>query len=166
MYSKSKIGLFSEDAKVNIKNRLLLKKFIEEILRMEKKEIEFVNFIFCSDKTLLKINRQYLKHDYYTDILTFDLSEKANLILSDIYISIDRVKENSKKLKLPFTVEFCRVVFHGILHLCGYSDKKIKQKERLKEQLIAGYKASAKSKKLAQEDKIWEEAIADGLDNE
>ena len=128
MYSKSKISFFAKDAKVNIKNRSILKQFIEEIFKKEKREIEFVNFIFCSDKTILKINRLYLKHDYYTDILTFDLSEKTSPILADIYISIDRVKENSKSLKIPFNIELCRVVFHGILHLCGYSDKKRKQK--------------------------------------
>jgi len=147
MYSKSKIGFFSKDAKVYIKNQSILKKFIEEIFKKEKRGVDFVDVIFCSDKTILEINLQYLNHDYYTDIITFDLSEKSNLILADIYVSIDRVKENSKSLKLPFNIEFCRVVFHGVLHLCGYSDKKRKQKEIMRQK--EDYYLSAYFKRLS-----------------
>ena len=101
MYSKSKIGFFAKDAKVNIKNRSFLKKFIEEIFKKEKRGVDFVNFIFCSDKTILEINRQYLKHDYYTDIITFNLSE-TDVIQGEIFISIDRVRENARKLHVSF----------------------------------------------------------------
>ena len=132
MYSKSKISLFSNDAKVNIKNRSILKKFIEEIFKKERKEIEFANFIFCSDKTILNINRQYLKHDYYTDIITFNLSETDD-IQGEIFISIDRVRENAHKLGVSFNSELHRVIFHGILHLCGYRDQTKFEKNKIRE---------------------------------
>lgn len=81
-----------------------------------------VNYIFCTDKALLKINQDFLKHDYYTDIITFDLSE-GDEVVAEIYISIDRVKDNARKLGVSFQRELHRVIFHGALHLCGYKDK-------------------------------------------
>ncbi len=114
--------------------RTILKKNIQVIFRKEGKNLEFINFVFCSDKVLLKINRKYLKHDYYTDIITFDLSE-TGAVMGDIYISIDRVSENARKLGVSFKSEIHRVIFHGVLHLCGYNDKtkaemkKIRKKE-------------------------------------
>lgn len=78
--------------------------------------------MFCSDRELLKINREYLGHNEYTDIITFDLSESP-AILGEIYISVNRVKDNSKKWGNSFTSELHRVIFHGVLHLCGYGDK-------------------------------------------
>ena len=85
--------------------------------------IHSLNIIFCSDDYLLSINQQYLNHDYFTDIITFDLSEQ-NEVTADIYISIDRVRENAKALGVSIKNELHRVVFHGALHLCGYKDKK------------------------------------------
>ena len=81
-----------------------------------------LNYIFGTDKALLEINRNYLKHNYYTDIITFDLSEGPE-IQADIFISIDRVRENASKLGVTFKEELHRVIFHGALHLCGYKDK-------------------------------------------
>jgi rRNA maturation RNase YbeY len=78
--------------------------------------------VFCSDRELLKINRTFLKHDFYTDIITFDLSE-SKTIQGEIYISVDRVRDNARKLETTFNSELHRVIFHGALHLCGYKDK-------------------------------------------
>lgn len=99
--------------------------FIPVIFKKEGKKLESLSFIFCSDNYLLEINKQFLKHDYYTDIISFDLSEpKSALISGEIYISVDRVKENAKDMRISFEEEMKRVLFHGTLHLCGYRDKK------------------------------------------
>lgn len=92
-----------------------------------------VNFIFCSDDDLLEINRKHLDHDYYTDIITFDLSEKGSCkLVSDIYISVDRVKENAKTEQVSTAIELQRVIFHGLLHLIGYKDKTKRQEEEMR----------------------------------
>ena len=88
----------------------------------ERKKLASINYIFCSDKKLLEINQQFLHHDYYTDIITFDLSE-SDYTQAEIYISIDRVKENAQTETVSFKSELHRVIFHGALHLCGYKDK-------------------------------------------
>lgn len=99
--------------------------FIPVIFKKEGKKLESLSFIFCSDNYLLEINKQFLKHDYYTDIISFDLSEpKSALISGEIYISVDRVKENAKDMRISFEEEMKRVLFHGTLHLCGYRDKR------------------------------------------
>lgn len=79
-------------------------------------------YIFCSDEKILEVNRQYLQHDYYTDIITFDYTEK-NKIAGDLFISLDTVKSNSETLHTPYTEELHRTIIHGILHLCGINDK-------------------------------------------
>jgi len=95
---------------------------LPEIIKAEHKEMADISIVFCDDDYLLKINQQYLNHDYYTDIITFDYTH-GNFISGDLFISIDRVKENSVLYKKDFFNELCRVVFHGVLHLCGYNDK-------------------------------------------
>lgn len=104
-----------------------------------------VNFIFCSDDDLLEINRKHLDHDYYTDIITFDLSEKHSCkLVSDIYISVDRVRDNAKTEQVLTAVELQRVIFHGLLHLIGYKDKTKKQEEEMRgmeEKWIADFSA-------------------------
>jgi probable rRNA maturation factor len=122
MPSKSKVCFFFEKRGFNLRDRNRLKDFIEHIFRKEKKKLESINYIFCSDRRLLAINRQFLKHDFYTDIITFDLSE-GEKIIAEIYISIDRVIDNAKLINQPFKYELHRVIFHGALHLCGFSDK-------------------------------------------
>jgi rRNA maturation RNase YbeY len=92
-----------------------------------------LNYIFSSDKTLLNINRRYLKHDYYTDIITFDLSENSRQIIGEIYISVERVKDNAEKLRLSMVSELHRVIFHGALHLCGYNDKMKADMEKMRD---------------------------------
>ena len=92
-----------------------------------------INYIFCSDDYLLTINQEHLNHDYYTDIITFDLSEKENNIESDIFISIDRVKENAKNNHVKFHIELYRVLIHGVLHLLGFNDKNEEEKLIMRE---------------------------------
>lgn len=105
-------------------NRVALKAFIEKQMKKEGMRIECLQYVFCSDKYLLGINKQFLNHDYYTDIISFDLSETKGELIGDIYISVDRVKENAKIMKVTQVNELLRVIFHGTLHFCGYKDKK------------------------------------------
>ena len=109
---------------VILKQRRLLKKFIIQLFIKEKKSLQSIDIIFCSDEYLLEINKQHLQHDFYTDIITFDLSESsANPITGELYISIDRVKDNAALRDEKFSTELLRVIFHGVLHLCGFKDK-------------------------------------------
>lgn len=114
------------DRQLTLKGKKLLKKFIIYIFEREKKELQRIDYIFCSDKYLLQINRQFLQHDYYTDIITFNISD-ASSIKGEIYISLDRVKENALIYSTTFQNEALRVIFHGALHLCGYNDKTKKE---------------------------------------
>ena len=98
-------------------------KWLEEIILSEEKKLGDINYVFCDDEYLLKINQDYLQHDYYTDIITFDNSEEEKQIVSDIFISIERVKENAKTFKTSEFDEVCRIMIHGTLHLLGYKDK-------------------------------------------
>jgi rRNA maturation RNase YbeY len=121
--------------KMRLTERRRLKAFLKTIFKKEGKIVENLVYVFCSDKYLLKINQAFLRHNYYTDILTFDLSNTSKIIEGEIYISVDRVKENSKKLKINTNLELLRVIFHGALHLCGYSDKtKLQKKEMRKKE--------------------------------
>ena len=107
--------------------RTQCKALIQNIIANESsKPLEYINFIACSDEFLLTINNDYLQHDYYTDIITFDYSETN--IASDVYISIDRIRENSKELNVSGLRELQRIIIHGVLHLCGYEDATEKQR--------------------------------------
>lgn len=112
------------DRKLKYANKTALKQFVETVFKKEKKPLSSIRYIFCSDDFLLDINRNSLNHDYYTDIITFDLSEPNQPTESEVYVSLDRVKENAKTNEVSFENELCRVLFHGALHLCGYKDKK------------------------------------------
>jgi probable rRNA maturation factor len=105
--------------------------WIRKVVRREGGSLGSLNVVFCSDGYLLNINRNYLKHDYLTDIITFDYSEGKKLS-GEIYISIDRVRDNANGLKLPFEIELRRVVIHGVLHLLGYKDKSASQKKAIR----------------------------------
>lgn len=100
-----------------------MKALLAELFKKEKTAFDTVQFILVSDDALLEVNRNYLKHDYYTDIITFDLSLPAAPKLSDIYISLDRVEENARNYNASKLNELRRVMIHGCLHLCGYKDK-------------------------------------------
>lgn len=103
--------------------RTKLKGFILELFKDEGVKVEFVNYIFCSDQYLLQINQDFLNHDTFTDIITFQYNNLRAAVQSDIYISVDRVKENALTYNTRVVEELYRVVFHGALHLCGYKDK-------------------------------------------
>ncbi len=118
------ISFNKADRSTTLANRLALKAFIEKAIKKEGLTIETLQYIFCSDKFLLGINKFYLQHDYYTDIISFDLSESKGKLIGEVYISIDRVKENAKSHKTSLKEELLRVIFHGALHFCGYKDKK------------------------------------------
>jgi probable rRNA maturation factor len=109
---------------IAMKDKTKVKAFVQEIFTLEGKELDGLQYVFCSDDYLLEINKSFLQHDYYTDIITFDLSEGAGSVIGEVYVSIDRVKENASTHSQPFSRELLRVVFHGALHLCGYRDKK------------------------------------------
>jgi rRNA maturation RNase YbeY len=102
------------------------------LFKNEKKNLGELNYIFCTDKFLLKINRDYLKGDYYTDVISFDLSDSSKEIMGEIYISLPRVKQNAKYFKQRFSNELLRVMFHGALHLCGYKDETSGQQFKMK----------------------------------
>lgn len=114
-------------------NRTQLKAFIIKAFKKEGFKVGEVNYIFCTDPYLLQINQQYLNHDTYTDIITFPYSQKGEPVSSDIYISIDRVRQNAKDFNTSFTRELHRVIFHGMLHLCGYKDKNKEQTQQMRE---------------------------------
>lgn len=103
-------------------NETEVRSWIKKVLKQEGKTLGNISYLFCTDDYLLNINRQFLKHDFYTDIITFDYSIK-NRVEGEIFISADRVKENAKTFKQGFQKELMRTVIHGILHLCGYKDK-------------------------------------------
>jgi len=126
MIEIQEINIESLELKVNQFNS-----FITPILSSEKKIEGDIVLIFCSDEYLLEINKKHLNHDYYTDIITFDYCVEK-IVSGDLYISIDRVKENSKTFKQSFTNELTRVVIHGVLHLCGYNDKTEADQKRMR----------------------------------
>lgn len=99
---------------------------------MEQEELWSLTFVFCSDEYLLSINKEYLNHDYYTDIITFNLANTGHPVEGEIYISLDRVKENAQKLNETYKNELHRVIFHGALHLCGYRDKTIEEQSKMR----------------------------------
>ncbi len=134
------IHFHTEDVSYSLKNPLRIRLWVASVIASEEKKTGTINFIFCSDEYLLALNNQYLKHDYYTDIITFDQSDDKKIISGDIYISIDRVKENALAKRHKRTLapdsrttdnkqlttnhELHRVMIHGVLHLLGYDDKR------------------------------------------
>jgi probable rRNA maturation factor len=128
-----RIQLFYNEVSFSLSNRTKLKLFIPNIFRLEAtKPLEQLNYIFCTDEYLLHVNREFLKHDYYTDIITFDLSEENGTITGEIYISIDRVRDNARQNNVRLYEELHRVIFHGALHLCGYGDKAPKEVKQMR----------------------------------
>jgi len=122
------IKYFNEDVPLTKIKKRRTSNWIKETILLEEKIVGDVSFIFCSDNYLLEVNKKYLTHDYYTDIITFDYVE-GELISGDIFISTDRVKENAKEFSTTTENELNRILIHGILHLLGYKDKIKKDKE-------------------------------------
>ncbi len=131
--SEQSILFFLEDVRFSFQKRTLTREWLHKVAKKESKKITALNYIFCKDDFLLNINKQHLGHDTYTDIITFGYSPKdAKEITGDIFISIDRVKENALTYKTTFQNELKRVMAHGLLHLCGYKDKSATEKTLMK----------------------------------
>lgn len=131
LYS-GEISFNDVDIKTSFRNRKLIKDWITKTIKKEGFKLGELSYNFCTDEELLRVNIEHLNHDFYTDIITFELNEDR-LIIGDIYISIDRVKDNAKQNKTSYTNELMRVVIHGVLHLCGYKDKTKKDAALMRE---------------------------------
>lgn len=119
----TEISFNNVDIDYVLKQKIMLKEWMLATIKKEKRITGTISFNFCSDEYLLSVNQEHLNHDYYTDIITFDFCQ-GNIISGDIYISIDRVKDNAKTMGKTIQNELHRVIIHGVLHLCGYKDKK------------------------------------------
>ena len=125
---------FSEqEVKAKLTNKTLLKAFLKELFHREGQGLKHLQYVFCTEPFLLEINKQFLQHDTYTDIVTFELSENPDITEGEIYISIDQVKENADQFEVTYQQELHRVIFHGALHLCGFKDKSKKDQAKMRE---------------------------------
>ena len=132
------------EVKSGLKNKRLLSAYLDNLVDSHLEGIKKVklSYVFCGDEYLLSINKQYLSHDDYTDIITFDLGDAEDQLTGEIYISTERVTENAAKFGVEYLNELHRVIFHGALHLCGFTDKTSKDKQHMRVQedlCIAGY---------------------------
>lgn len=119
----SEVNFFFPEPVSVLRNRTVLKAFLRRLTKKEGHRLDSLNYVFCDDERLLEINQDFLKHHDLTDIITFTFSETPGSIVGEIYISVPRVRENARLFGTSFTRELHRVVFHGLLHLCGYKDK-------------------------------------------
>ena len=125
------IQFFEEDISYKLKKKTAVRKWITETIIAEGFKLDELTYVFCSDQYLLQINQQYLNHDTYTDIITFDNSEVDGVITGDIFISVERIKENATQFAVTETQELHRVMIHGALHLLGYKDKTVADKKKM-----------------------------------
>ncbi len=124
--------IFNEDnAKSRLKNRRIIKNWIKEVAKSYGLVLGDLSYIFCNDDMILEVNRQYLQHDYFTDIITFDYVE-SNVCSGDMFISVDTVKSNAELFNSTYINELHRVVIHGVLHLCGLKDKSPKDEKKMR----------------------------------
>lgn len=123
----------NQDIDPKLKDKRKLSAYLDALVQQHLEGIKKVslNYIFCTDEHLLGINRQFLDHDTFTDIITFDLSEKEQEVIGEIYVSVDRIRDNATQFKTSFEQELHRVIFHGALHLCGFTDKKPADKKEM-----------------------------------
>lgn len=128
-----KINFRETQIKSLLINRRVLKTFLISLFERESYKIDVVDIIFCTDEFLLYLNKTFLNHDYYTDTLSFLLSSSHEPIRGEIYISIDRVKDNANLLNIPYKTELLRVIMHSCLHLCGYSDTSNKGSNKMQD---------------------------------
>ncbi len=126
------IHFFNEDLDFSLANQPIITQWLQQLIVQERFDLVELNYIFCSDPYLHQMNVDYLGHDTYTDIITFDNSESSHTIEADIFISIDRVKENAPSYHTSFEKELHRVMAHGLLHLFGFPDKTEEQKEEMR----------------------------------
>ena len=130
------VRYYDQQVKSNLRNKRRLSTFLQEVIRQQRVEVKHVDltYVFCHDDYLLEINQEFLNHDTLTDIITFDMSEDQENLQGEIYISVDRVKDNAEKFKVSYEQELHRVIFHGALHLCGFKDKRSSDKERMQQE--------------------------------
>ena len=136
------IHFYNEGTKTRLPQKKRLKNYLENLFQREGRSLSFLNYIFCSDDFLLQINRDFLKQDDLTDIITFSYAPKKEPIEGEVYISTDRIKENQRTFKSGYNGELHRVIFHGALHLCGYRDKTTIQKKTMRQKedfYLSGY---------------------------
>lgn len=117
------IRFFNEDVAYKLPQKQATRQWLKQQAEREGYAVGDLNYIFCSDEHLLQVNRDYLQHDYYTDIITFDQSEEEGKIEGDIFVSVERVADNAVQMGVAAEQEMRRVLAHGFLHLCGYGDK-------------------------------------------
>lgn len=125
------IQFFEEDISYKLKNKTQVRQWIKDTITAEGFKLKELTYVFCSDAYLLPLNQQYLDHDTYTDIITFDNSEVKGDIVGDIFISVERIRENAAKFGITETEELHRVIIHGALHLLGYTDKSVVTKKKM-----------------------------------
>ena len=125
--SMNSISFHNEGVHTKTPSKRLLKAWIKEFVSNHGKKVGELAFVFCSDEKILEINQNFLQHDYYTDIITFDYSE-GEVISGDIFISVERVLENAASHQVDYNTELLRVISHGVLHLIGFQDKEEKKK--------------------------------------
>lgn len=125
------ISFENEDVELKLKNKLILKKWIKQVAESYGYKTGDLTYIFCSDDRILEVNRQYLQHDYYTDIITFDYDEDG-VVSGDMFISVDTVRTNAEQYAPSFDDEMHRVIIHGVLHLCGLKDKAPDDEKRMR----------------------------------
>lgn len=126
---------YEQDVESGLKDKRRLSAFIDGLISRYRTDVETaeLTYVFCTDSFLLEMNQNFLDHDTYTDIITFDLSESKGAMVGEIYISTDRVKENAVNYKTTYADELHRVIFHGVLHLCGFKDKTAKDQKVMRE---------------------------------
>lgn len=127
-----KIYFFLEEVNFNLKDKRKIRDWIIKTVENEDYKVGVLNYIFTNDSILLQLNKEYLNHSTLTDIITFDMSENDGEIDGDIYISIDRAKENAREFKVPLTNEVNRLLIHGVLHLIGYKDKTEEDRQEMR----------------------------------
>ncbi len=144
--NKASIQFFSENIGYTLRNKTKVREWIDAAIQSENKIPGEINIIFCDNEFLYDLNIKYLHHDTFTDIITFNNAETPDLIQGDIFISIDQVRENAKQYGVSFVNELNRVIIHGIMHLCGYNDKRddeikeMREKEDYYLSLLPGFK--------------------------
>ena len=123
---------FNFQKHIKITNRKALKEFLKGIFESEGIQLGELDYVFCDDPYILNVNQTFLKHNYFTDIITFDISDSPTEVVADIYISAERVRENALKLQVSLSAEVLRVIVHGALHLVGFRDKTSSEKAKMR----------------------------------
>lgn len=126
------IAFYGADVAVPLKQRMKIKRWLNDVAVARGFVIQTLSYVFCSDEFLLKMNNDFLQHDYYTDIITFPIQEESGTVNGECYISVDRVRDNAKENRVTFAIELNRVMVHGLLHLMGEKDKSKEEIERMR----------------------------------